>query len=367
MTSTRFQTLQRLMTQANVSVAVLNPGPTLTYLTGLQFHLMERPTVLVYQIGKDPILILPELEAGKLQSSHIPLVPVPYGDNPSTWQGVFESSLVNLRDPDLNIGVEPTRIRFLELDLLQNALPAARFVSADKVFSNLRIHKDAEEVAHMRRAVQIAQEALQRTLPLIKPGIREAEIAAELTINLFRCGSDPELPFSPIIASGPNSANPHASPTERPLQSGDLVVIDWGARSNGYCSDITRTFAIQEISSELQNIYQAVYKANKAGREAGKPGIAAGDVDQAVRNEIERAGFGRFFTHRTGHGIGLEDHETPYIFSENDLLLDEGMTYTVEPGIYLPGLGGVRIEDDVLVTAAGSESLTDLPRELIIL
>jgi Xaa-Pro dipeptidase len=168
----------------------------------------------------------------------------------------------------------------------------------------------------------------------------------------------------PIVAGGPNSANPHAVPTDRPLQDGDLLVIDWGARCNGYVSDLTRTFAIGEVEPELKHIANIVAQANAAGRAASRPEMRAGDVDRAARTVIESAGYGPQFFHRVGHGLGLEEHEPPYMFTENDLVLQPGMTYTVEPGIYLTGRAGVRIEDDVVITATGCETLSDLPRDL---
>ena len=186
----------------------------------------------------------------------------------------------------------------------------------------------------------------------------------ELTIALLRAGSDAELPFAPIVAGGPNSANPHANPSDRCLAAGDLVVVDWGASYAGYYSDLTRTLAVGDVETELRQIARIVADANAAGRAAGKPGITAGEVDQAARAVIAAAGYGQFFTHRTGHGLGMETHEQPYMFGENKLRLADGMVYTVEPGIYLPGRGGVRIEDDVVVTADGCESLSSLPRDL---
>ena len=367
MTDPRFAFLQQLMEENKVLAIALNPGPTLTYLTGLHFHLMERPTVLLYQTGFEPVLILPELEVGKVASSRLKITPVPYNDNVATWQEAFNQAVKKLDLDGLTIAVESTRLRFLELDFLQKAVPSAKFISGDPIIGNLRIHKEDKEVSEMHRAVKIAQDALITILPMVKAGISEQDIAAELTIELLRKGSDPEFPFTPIIASGPNSANPHAVPTDRKLQNGDLVVIDWGARSNGYCSDLTRTFAIGELSPEIRKVYETVKSANAAGRSAGRPGIQAGDVDRAARNVIEKAGYGQYFTHRTGHGLGMEDHETPYIFDGNSFPLAAGMTYTVEPGIYLPGIGGVRIEDDMVVTNTGSESLSDISRDLIIL
>lgn len=367
MTDSRFAHLLKLMDQYQIKALALNPGPVFTYLTGLSFHLMERPTVLIITKTHDPLILLPELEAGKLTASRIPLTPLTFNDDPSTWPKVFVDASKRYNLEGATIGVEPTRLRFLELDYLQKAILAAKFVSAGRVCEGLRILKDEEEINEMRRAVHIAQDALSAVLPMIKPGVTEKEIAAELTIQMLRLGTDPELPFSPIVASGPNSANPHAMPSQRKVQNGDLVVIDWGARSNGYCSDLTRTFAIGSVAPELKRIYDVVQQANAAGRAEGAPEQAAGKIDKAARNVIESAGFGVYFTHRTGHGLGLEDHESPYIFGENEQILAAGMTYTVEPGIYLPGVGGVRIEDNIVVTPTGCESLSDYPRDLIIL
>ncbi|KAF0109371.1 MAG: putative M24B family peptidase [Chloroflexi bacterium] len=367
MTHSRFSCLDQLMASNYIDAIVLNPGSTLTYLTGLHFHLMERPTVLLYKLGSQPALILPELEAGKLASSTIPLTSFTFGDDPVEWQSVFNRAIDKLRLDQATLGVEPACLRYMEMTFLQNAAPDAKFSSADAVFGNLRLQKDKEEITCMREAVRIAQDALRATLPCIKEGVSEKEIASELIIQMYKAGSSPNLPFAPIVAGGPNSANPHAVPSDRKFERGDLVVIDWGAGCNDYCSDLTRTFAIGELSQELCSIYQTVQTANQAGRAMGKPGIKAGEVDIAARTVIDKAGFGEFFTHRTGHGLGMDSHEPPYIFGSNDLLLTEGMVYTVEPGIYLSGNGGVRIEDDIVVTLTDSESMSDFPRDLQIL
>jgi Xaa-Pro dipeptidase len=227
------------------------------------------------------------------------------------------------------------------------------------------MRKDDYEIDCMRQAVVIAQKALEATIPSIKAGVSEKQIAAELTINLFKAGSDPEFPFSPIVSGGPNSANPHASPSERVLAPGDLLVIDWGAMFQGYASDLTRTFAIGEIEAEFKQIAEIVLQANTAARKAARPGLTAGEVDQAARKVIEQAGYGKFFIHRTGHGLGMEAHEPPYMRSGNNQVLDLGMTFTIEPGIYLPDRGGVRIEDNMVIVAGQAQSLSDFPRELM--
>ena len=201
-------------------------------------------------------------------------------------------------------------------------------------------------------------------LPLIKIGMSEKEVAAELVLQIFRRGSGVELPFQPIVATGPNSANPHAFPTERKLAKGDLLVIDWGANVDGYFSDLTRTFGVGEVNAEQEKLHSTVQEANTAALETAKPGVTCGDVDKAAREVIEKAGYGEYFVHRTGHGLGMEGHEEPYIRAGNPMPLEPGMTFTIEPGIYVPGENGVRVEDDVVVTEEGLLSLSDMSRGL---
>ncbi len=241
-------------------------------------------------------------------------------------------------------------------------------MDASAELSAWRISKDADEAGKIRKAVQITQTALENTLPCIHIGVAERDIATELCLQLIRAGSDLHLAFEPIVSGGPNAANPHAEPSDRKLEPGDLMVIDWGAVYQGYVSDLlTRTFAIGKVDPEFKKIVEVTARANEAGRNASRPGIPAGEVDRAARKVIGKAGYGEYFTHRTGHGIGLEGHEQPYIFAENELILQPGMVYTVEPGIYLPGRNGVRIEDNVLITTEGAETLSNLPRELHVL
>ena len=364
MTKSRFTRLFSAMSSAGVEAIALNPGSSLTYLTGMTFHLMERPTVLLAVLPDLVGIILPRLEEGKLAHSSQSIQAFAFDDNPEAWPDVFRKACLALGVDGKNVGVEPERLRFLELSYLQKAAPNAHFASAAGILESLRMQKDASEVEKMRRAVKIAQDSLESALKLARSGMTEREFAAELTIHMLRNGADAEVPFAPIVASGPNSANPHASPSERPLTAGDLLVIDWGAYFQGYVSDLTRTFAIGDVDPQLREVARIVAEANAAGRAAARPGVLAGDVDRAARSVIERAGYGAYFTHRTGHGIGMEGHEPPYMFAENRLVLAPGMAFTVEPGIYLSGRGGVRVEDNVVITAAGCETLSDLPREL---
>jgi Xaa-Pro dipeptidase len=292
---------------------------------------------------------------------------VAYGEDPQQWPLAFRRAAQAAGVESAKIGVEPNRMRLLEFRYLKEAAPEADFVFAEETIADLRLCKDAAEIDLIRHAVHIAQHALEATLPVIEAGRSERDIASELTVQLLRAGSDAEAPFAPIVSGGPNGANPHASPGERLLESGDLLVIDWGAYYHGYVSDLTRTFAIGEVDDECRRIAEIVAEANAAGRATAGPGVACQEVDRAARQVIAAAGYEAYFTHRTGHGIGMEGHEGPYMREGNEQILRPGMTFTVEPGIYLSGRNGVRIEDNVVITENGAETLSDLPRHLRVL
>ena len=363
MTHARLEKLYQAMAASGLEAVAINPGPSLAYLTGLSFHLMERPIVMLLTPGKDPAIILPELETPKLAGLAYKAQAFPYQEIPSEWIKSFQKGVQALGIGKMAIGVEPRALRILEYRFIEQAAPGASFPDASTALAALRITKDADEIAKMRRAVVIAQNALKACIPLIKIGMREKELASELTIQLLKNGSSPEIPFSPIVSSGPNSANPHAAPSDRKLQAGDMLVIDWGAGYDGYISDLTRTFAVGQVDAECQKIHKIVQEANAAGRAAGKPGAPCAAVDKAARDVIEKSGYGVYFNHRTGHGIGMEGHEDPYMRGDNMEILKPGMCYTVEPGIYLTERNGVRIEDNMVVTESGTESLSDMNRE----
>jgi Xaa-Pro dipeptidase len=364
MTRARLDNLTASLSNSKLDAVILNPGPTLTYLTGIQFHLMERPVVLFVTLGKDPVLVLPELELPKVDLFPYKVQAFAYGELPSEWDVAFRKAAQALGLDGKRIGVEPRQLRLLEFRHVKAGAPEADFPDASEALAQLRLRKDKAEVDAMRHAVKIAQDSLEAIIPLIKIGMTERELAGELVIQLFKHGSDPELPFSPIVSSGPNSANPHASPSDRKLQAGDMLVVDWGAAYGGYISDLTRTFAVGEVDAECQKIHKIVQEANAAGRAVGKPGAPCANVDIAARGVIEKSGYGKYFNHRTGHGIGMEAHEDPYMRGDNMQLLEPGMAYTVEPGIYLPNRNGVRVEDNMVITENGAESLSDMPREI---
>jgi Xaa-Pro aminopeptidase len=256
-------------------------------------------------------------------------------------------------------------MRVFELRGLEVAARGAQIEDATALLAGLRMVKDADELAAMREAVRIIEAALGQAIAQARAGMTERELAEIWERGIRTAGSLPS--FDTTVGSGPNGASPHHANSERRLQPGDLVVLDGGAYYQGYASDITRTIAIGEPSAEARRIYQLVQAANAAGRAAAVlPGTTGTSIDQAARQVIEEGGYGPQFIHRTGHGLGLEVHEPPFIVAGSDAPLPTGTTFTVEPGIYVEGVCGVRIEDDMVITANGAESLTSFERDLII-
>ncbi len=362
MYTTRLQTLQQIVASAGLDAVALVPGSNMIYLTGQEFHLMERPLFGFYPPAGDPVFVLPALEQDKLASPPYPIQLFTYTDTDGP-DGAVHAALAALDMPGKRLGVEGLRMRYNEVQLIARHAPGSIITDAGDALAALRLRKDAAEVAALRRAIAISQDALQEVIGAVRPGMTERQIANALVIAMLQRGGG-ELLFSPIVLGGPNSALPHGVPGDRPLREGDLLLFDFGISYDHYTSDITRTFALGEPDPRLREAYAAVYAANAAGRRAAGPGVPCQEVDRAARAEIEKAGLGAYFTHRTGHGLGMEVHEGPYIREGNTQLLEPGHVFTVEPGVYLPGVGGVRIEDNVLITPDGAESLTTFPREL---
>jgi Xaa-Pro dipeptidase len=356
--------LRKHLEREQLDGVALVPGPNMLYFTGITSHVSERPIILLLPSNAEPAIIIPTLEAMKARDAGLDDARIYDWSDQSGYDAAFTAASADLQLAEWKLGVEKFYMRVFESDLLRHYAPGIQITPAEPFIYALRAIKDESEIAAMERAVTVAERAMAALLPNIKSGMTEKQVAGLLTQQLFDHGAD-SIAFGPIVASGPNSASPHAYPTERPLQRGDLVVIDWGVFVDDYPSDITRTFAIGSLSAEFKNIYETVQRANQAGKEAARPGATGQDVDRAARRVIEDAGYGEAFSHRTGHGLGLEVHELPNMVEGNDTPLEVGNLFTVEPGIYLAGLGGVRIEDDVVITADGFRSLTTFPRELI--
>jgi Xaa-Pro aminopeptidase len=259
--------------------------------------------------------------------------------------------------------------------VVEPSMPYARYALIQERFSGearpidgyveaFREIKEPAEVEHIARAASIADRAFDHLCGFIAPGRTEAEIAVELEFFMRRNGSE-HMPFAPIVAAGENGARPHAIPGSRAVRPGDLIVLDFGARFGGYCSDMTRTVAVGSAPEQLRRIYHAVLEANEAGLAAVRAGMGCREVDAAARAVLEAGGWGEYFTHGLGHGVGLDVHERPTVGRRSEETLRAGAVVTVEPGVYMAGLGGVRIEDLVVVTDDGHRRLTNAPKELI--
>lgn len=261
------------------------------------------------------------------------------------------------------IALQAEHVSLAQRKALVNKLGAGRLIAVDDGLIQQRSIKDSKEIAAIGRAIRVTEEAYRRTCPFIKPGVAERDLAAHLEFEMRRLGADGSA-FPSIVAADANASLPHAIPGQRKIRAGGTVLFDWGAVVDGYCGDLTRVVALGAFKPAIRDIYQIVLAAQRAAIEAIGPGRQLKDVDQVARDLITKAGYGDRFGHGLGHGLGLEVHEQPMFSWRSKGNLEAGHVLTVEPGIYLPGLGGVRIEDDVLVTADGHRVLSRLPTDL---
>ena len=265
----------------------------------------------------------------------------------------------------VRIGIEEEKLNIGEYEMLQRELDIA-LIPAQVVFRELRSSKTPEEQHYMRQSQAIAEAALAEVLPLIHPGMTERQVAAELIYRMLRHGSDGGE-CRPIVVSGERTSLPHGEPTDRVLRAGEFLTMDFGCLKNGYCSDMTRTVAIGHATEEMRHIYSIVLQAQLAGIAAAKAGVTGREIDSAARHVIQEAGYGDFFGHSFGHGIGLEGHEIPGAGSSSLIPLPAGAMISAEPGIYLPNKFGVRIEDVLIITETGCNVITKAPKELLII
>ena len=337
---------------------VVASSPDLAYLTGYDPMPLERPTLLVLRPERDPTLLVPELErplaAASPMGEHLELVPWLDGADPY-------QAAASLLDGAARVAVAD-RLWASHLIGLQEALPGASFSPASEVLGRLRSVKDAAELDALRGAARAADETFREILATSFKGRSEEAVAHDLAELLVRNGHT-EAEFT-IVASGPHSASPHHEPGDRTILPRDAVVMDFGGELGGYLSDTTRTVVVGEAPEGFEQAYAAVQEAQAAAVDAVRPGIRAEEIDRAARAVIEAAGYGDRFIHRTGHGIGLELHEPPYMVEGDGTVLEPGMTFSVEPGVYLEGRFGIRIEDIVAVTEDGVERLNRSTRDL---
>jgi Xaa-Pro aminopeptidase len=348
------------MVAVGVDVLLLSVGPDLPYLTGYEAMPLERLTMLVLPAEGDARLVVPRLEAPRVDDRE-QLFEVIAWEETQDPVGIV-AALIPTSAGRIAIG-DHTWARFV-LDL-QRALPSSAFVRAAEIVTPLRIVKDADEIAALTRAAHAVDTIAADMRDVRFSGRTELDVHRELVDRMLASGHD-RANFA-IVAAGSNAASPHHEPSgERVIGEGDLVLCDFGGTMAGYCSDITRMFHVGEPSDEVRDVYAVLTAAQEAGVQAATVGTRCEDVDAASRRVIAESGYGDYFVHRVGHGIGTEAHEDPYMVAGNSLVLEPGYAFSVEPGIYFPERFGMRLEDIVVATAGGPLRLNVAPRDIAI-
>ncbi|MDR6979995.1 D-alanyl-D-alanine dipeptidase [Streptomyces sp. 3330] len=347
--------------EAGLAGLLVAPGPDLVWLTGYApTAVTERLTLLVLAPGRDPVLVVPTLEApDAAKAAGAPALTL------RDWTDGKDPYAVTaaLLDARGRFGISDSAWA-MHLLGVQRALPATSYASLTEALPMLRAVKDTAELELMAAAGAAADATFEEIRKVPFAGRRETEVGADLAALLRRFGHS-QVDFT-IVASGPNGADPHHEVGDRVIERGDMVVLDFGGLKDGYGSDTSRTLHVGEPTDEERRVHDLVREAQEAGFRAVRPGVACQEVDRAARAVIADAGYGEYFIHRTGHGIGVTTHEPPYMIEGEELPLVPGMCFSVEPGVYLPGRFGVRIEDIVTVTEDGGRRLNDTTRELVI-
>lgn len=360
----RYLPFRELARKLHLDAIALVPGANFERLYRKHFHQNERPLVIVIPQTGQPAAVVPNLELGSFELIGFEGKVFDWRDQIG-YQDAFDQLMSLL--PIRRLGVEGQVMRVFVHHAFKQAAPGIELIDAQVEIASLRLCKNAEEIALLEEAVRLSETALGNTLDCVKPGISETAVESRLLQQMFACGGS-ELSFSPIVAAGDNAARPHASArADYRIRAGDALLIDFGIRYQGLCADITRTFFVDHCADEHQALYETVLAANLAGHDIAGPAVSAHTVDDTVTRVLESSPFADNVRHKTGHGLGRDIHEDPYIMRGNHMLLQAGMVFTIEPGLYRAGSVGVRIEDDVLITDEGSRSLTSFDKRLTIL
>lgn len=358
-----FDDLRAVAETLGACAVALVPGPNFTRALGQAFMSHERPFVLIVPVTGKPAAIVPNLELGSWAQ-------VNFGGAVHDWRdqdGYDAAFAAWARDMPLRrLAVEGQVMRVFVHHALKKAMPGLEIVDAEREISGLRMIKTAADIAALEAAIAISERALERVLAGVRIGQTEKEIERALVQALFAEGAE-GLAFAPIVAAGENSARPHAHARDVAVREGDALLFDFGAQAQGFCADITRTVFLDHASDEAAEVYDTVLRANLAGHAVTRAGVSAHQIDDAVTSVLEASAYADRIRTKTGHGLGREVHEAPYIMRGNPQVLPAGTVYTNEPGLYELGKFGVRIEDDVLVTETGARNLTRFPKEMRIL
>lgn len=363
----RLNQLKDWLSNQYIDFAFINNSKNVFYLTGFDSEPYERFLGLFVFAQHDPILICPKLDETTAKESGWTEEIIGYDDTQDPW--LFLQSSLSKRGfihPSVRVAIEMDTLSYSRALRLQTLFKEISFVGLEQQINLMRQVKDEQELHILREAAKLADFGVEIGIKALQEGITETEVVAKIEYELKKKGIQ-GMSFDTMVLFGEKSALPHGTPGDRKLQAGDLVLFDLGVVWKGYCSDITRTVAFGSITPEQERIYQTVLHAELAALQQVKAGVSMGDLDRTARDVIRQAGYGDYFPHRLGHGLGIDVHEFPSITETNEDLLVEGLVFTIEPGIYIPEVGGVRIEDDVVVGCNGPEILTSFPKELLII
>lgn len=356
--------LKAYLTNNDIGTAMISSPANVYYYTGFNSDPHERFMALVIDTNTDEtILFVPALDKdAAIQDSDIAKI-TPISDQEEPFE-VVKNTIGGMAK---SVGIEAKVLSYYRYNSLLAFFPQIEVVDVQPFINIQRMKKSKEEITYLRKAIEIIEKVLAEGIKKVKIGMTEAELTAELEFLMRKFGADAPS-FSTIVLTGEKAALPHGSPGERKIQKGDYLLIDFGVVKDGYCSDTTRTFIIGEASDEQKKIYDIVLQSNQAGINAVQAGVPLKTFDIAARNVIIDNGYGEYFNNRVGHGLGIEVHEEPSVHQNNEQIAEAGLVFTIEPGIYIPGHGGVRIEDTVYINAEGkAEVLSSFPRELQIL
>lgn len=357
--------LQKFLQNENVDATFITTPDNVFYVSGFRSEPHERLLGVMIFKDAEPFVICPLMEVPDLKATGWEFEAVGYEDTDDSWE--ILNAAVQKRGVALDkIAIEKSHLTVERLERMKQLYSKAEFVRLDDQLNKMRNIKSEDELAKLRKAAELADRAVEIGCREIAEGKTEMEILMAIEFEMKKLGAE-KMAFDTMVLSGPKTASPHGTPGDRKIQKGDFVLFDLGVSYEGYCSDITRTVAFGEPSEAQRKIYETVRAAEQAAIDLVRPGVKARELDAAARNVITDAGYGEYFTHRLGHGLGISVHEFPSITGTNEMPLEEGMVFTIEPGIYHPEITGVRIEDDVAVTADGVEVLSKFPKELQII
>lgn len=360
---TRLNAFIDWLKQEELDMAFISSPANVFYLSNFECDPHERLLGLVIFPDKDPFLVCPQMEASQAKDAGWTGEIVDYGDGDDPWALIAKALRKRDKHNSRSLAIEKSALPYGRAEKCAALFSNVTFANAEEKLQELRMIKDSQELKILREAAQLADFGVKTGVAAIAEGKTETQILAEIEYELKKKGVT-QMAFSTMVLTGENAARPHGTPGTSKVTAGDFVLFDLGVVLDGYCSDITRTVAFRDVSEQQKNIYDTVLGAQQAALSISKTDTRIGDIDQTARNTIHQAGYGDYFPHRIGHGLGIEPHESPSMSGNNDDVLKPGMVYTIEPGIYVPNVAGVRIEDDVVVTENGSEPLTQYPKEL---